>query len=254
MKARPASEQIHAVIDPESPWTATQRHGNYSHSYTMSASQWRALLSKAKRGDPEAEWEVGDRYGDGCRDRSGRFVVKRDRRKAAQWFRRAADHGYAPAQNALGVLLSCGGRPRKDVDEALAWFRKAFHAGESYAAQNIALTYRQIGELKAAVKWLRKSAAVADGDALVQLGIHYYWGKGVKRNAKAAVRCFRLAAKAKYISGVGTDDAFFFLGIAYFEGQGVRRSIPNARKIFQRANVDGDHPHAREMLQRLQCL
>jgi TPR repeat protein len=254
MTERQSFDRVDVVIDSESPWRVTLRDWNWPlYTYKMSASEWRALLARAKQSDPEAEWEVADRYGDGCKNYSGKILVKRSRQKAAQWFRRAAEHGLGPAQNTLGVLLSNGDGVRKDVDEALSWLRRAFHAGDACAAQNIAITYRQIGDLRTAVKWFRKSADAGDGDALIQLGIHYYWGKGVRKNPKAAVRCFRIATKAKNISEAGRDDAFFFLGVAYSEGEGVRASVRNARKLFERANVDNDHPAARKMLLQLEA-
>jgi len=247
-------DQGDVVIDSESPWKVTQREWGWPlGTYKMSASQWQALLARAKRGDPEAEWGVADRYGDGCKNHSGKMVVRRSRTKAARWFRRAAEHGSSAAQNTLAVVLSNGDGVRKNVDEALSWLRKAFHAGDVIAAQNIAITYREIGDLRAAVKWFQKSADAGDGDALIQLGIHYYWGKGVKKNPKAAIRCFRMASKAKNISEGGRDDAFFLLGVAYSEGEGVRTSIPSARRLFERANIDNDHSAARRMLLHLEA-
>jgi len=75
-------------IDSETPWTVTLRDWNYRlYTYKMSASEWRILLARAKKGDPEAEWEVADRYGDGCKNLSGKILVKRSRKKAAQWIR-----------------------------------------------------------------------------------------------------------------------------------------------------------------------
>ena len=241
------------AIDPESPWKVTERDWNWpSYAYKMSAAEWQTLLARAKRGDPKAEWEVADRYGDGCKNHAGKIVVRRSRRKAAQWLRRAAEHGLSSAQITLGVVLSNGDGVRKNVGEALSWLRKAFHAGHVIAGQNIAITYRETGNLRMAVKWFQKSANTGDGDALVQLGIHYYWGKGVRKNPKAAVRCFRTASKAKNICEAGRDDAFFLLGVAYSEGEGVRTSIPSARRLFERANVDDDHPAALKMLLQLE--
>jgi len=199
----------------------------------VSGSEWKTLLARAKGGNPEAEWEVADRYADGCKDKRGKIIVRRSATKAAQWFRQAAEHGSSPAQNNLGILLGNGDGVRKNVQEALSWLRKAFHSGDSFAAQNIAITYRENGDLKAAVKWFRQSADGGDGDALIQLGIHHYWGKGIRRNHKAAVQCFRMATKARDISEYGRDDAFFFLGIAYCEGRGVRASIPKGQKSIQ---------------------
>jgi hypothetical protein len=194
-----------SVIDSESPWTVTQRGWNWSYSYKMSASEWRFLLSQGKSGDREAEWEVADRYAEGCKDNRGKIIVRRSASKAVQWFRRAAEQGSGPAQNNLGVLLSNGDGVRKNVEEALLWLKKAFRAGDSCAGQNIAITYRENGKLEAAVKWFRKSANRGDGDALIQLGIHYYWGRGIRKNPKAAVRCFRMATKVRDITEGGRD-------------------------------------------------
>lgn len=252
MTSSRSSNHVATVINSESPWKVTQRDWNWPlYTYKMSASKWRALLAQAKRGNPEAEWEVAGRYDEGCKNHAGKIVVRRSRRKTAQWLRRAAEHGSSAAQNTLGVVLSNGDGVRKNVGEALSWLRKAFRAGDVIAAQNIAVTYREIGDFRTAVKWFRKSADAGDGDALVQLAIHYYWGKGVRKNPKAAVRCFRMASKAKNICEAGRDDAFFFLGVAYSEGEGVRRSIPSARELLARANVDNDHLAARKMLLHL---
>ena len=240
-----------SLIDSEFPWKVTLRDWNWSGSYKTTVSEWQSLLARARNGDREAEWGVADRYADGCKDKRGKVIVRRSAVKAAQWFRRAAEHGCGPAQNYLGILLGNEHRDRKNVKEALFWLRKAFRAGESCAAQNIAITYRENGDLKTAFKWFRKAAEAGDGDALIQLGIHYYWGKGVRKNPREAVRCFRAAKKAKNISGMGRDDAFFFLGIAYREGHGVQASIPNAKKFFNQANIDGDHVAADTMLSKL---
>jgi hypothetical protein len=42
-------------------------------------------------------------------------------------------------------------------------------------------------------------------------------------------------------------------GLAYSDGEGVRMSMPNAKKLFERANVDNDHPSARNMLRQLKA-
>ena len=242
-------DQVRAVIESQSPWNMTRRSFGWPQGgYKMSASEWQSLLARAKRGDPEAEWGVADRYSDGVHDNKGRVLVRCSARSASQWLRRAAEHGCTSAQNNLGIQLGDGDGVAKNVQEALYWLRRAAHAGDSGAASNIAITYRENGKLKEAVKWFRKSVAAGDEDDLVQLGIHYFWGKGVRKNPKAAVRCFRKATKGKNLCEASREDAFFFLGIAYHEGKGVKTSIRNARRFFQRANIDNDHPAARTML------
>ena len=241
------------MVDPTAPWKLTQKAYKLStYRYKMSVSEWRDLIDRAKCGDSEAEWGVADRYGDGCMDNEGKILVRRSARRAAEWFRRAAEHGSSSAQNTLGVLLSNGDGVTKNVAEAVLWLRKAFRAGEAIAAHNLAITYREIGKLRMAVKWFQESADAGDDDARIQLGIHYYWGKGVRKNSKAAVRCFRQAIRGKNLSGYGRDDAFYCLGLGYLEGAGVKRSMRVAVKLFEQANVDGDHPAARKMLRILE--
>lgn len=253
MKVQKRTTQLPRIIDPETQWKITLRNYDFG-SYQMSASDWRTLLARAKRGDPEAEWEVADRYADGCKDQRGRIILRRSSKKAAEWFRRAAEHGNTAAQNNLGILLSGGNGVTRNRDEAFRWFKKAFRGGDSCAAQNIAITFREIGNFKSAANWFLKAADAGDGDALIQLGIHYYWGKGIRKDSKAAVRCFRSALRSKNISEAGRDDAFFLLGVASYEGKGVRSSIPNAKKLFERANIDKDHPPAQEFLQQLRVV
>ena len=120
MAERRALRTHNTVIDSESPWRVTLRGWNSAYSYKTSASEWRSLLMRARNGDREAQWEVADRYGDGCKDKRGKLIVRRSAAKAAQWFRRAAEGGSVPAQNTLGVLLGNGNGVRKNVEEALS--------------------------------------------------------------------------------------------------------------------------------------
>lgn len=241
-----------AIVDSRRPWKLPSRAWRtMEYPYRMSTLEWSALLAKANTHDPDAEWGVAGRYEDGCKDKTGKILVRRSVRKAAEWFRRAAEHGCAPAQNNWGLLLDEGKLVRRNRREALLWLRRAFRGGDTAAAHNIAIIHRENGRLSRAVRWFERCVAAGDGDALIQLGIHYYWGKGVRRNPAAAVRCFRKAIKAKYISEFGRDDAHFYLGIAYLEGKGVKASIKTVSRLLERANVDNDHPAARRALQRL---
>ena len=55
-----------------------------------------------------------------------------------EWFRKAADQGYAPAQFNLGVMYAQGrGGLPQDLTEALRWLRKAHAQGLEQAAEEI---------------------------------------------------------------------------------------------------------------------
>jgi hypothetical protein len=236
-----------AIIDPECPWKLSRGRSEFPpYPFKKSESEWKALLARAEQGDPEAEFEVASYYDDGCKDRAGQILVKRSKRQTLRWLQRAAAHGHASAQNNLGVLLG-----RRDSGQAMAWLRRASRAGDACAAHNLAVTSRDNGNLKRAVYWFRRAAAAGDDSALLQLGIHYYWGKGIRGDRVAAVRCYRQAAKGRNISDADRDDAYFYLAITYLEGKGVRRSFAIARKLLRRADIDHDHRPAFQVLQDL---
>jgi len=135
MKAHNHPTQLRSIIDPEAPWKLTLRNTTWG-GYTASASNWRKVLARAKSGDPEAEWDVGERYADGCKDMRGRIVVKRSSKKALEWLRRSAEHGNSSAQNNLANLLSNGNGIRKNVSEAFKWYKKALRTDGSMVANN----------------------------------------------------------------------------------------------------------------------
>ncbi len=241
------------VIDPECPWKIPTLAFEFpDYVYKLSRREWQTLLALAEQGEPEAELSVAERFLEGCKDRSGRILVKKSSRKAFVWLRRSAEHGNSYAQSNLGARLGNKG-PQHDISAAILWLKRAFRQGDTAsAAINLAITYRDIGDFRKAVFWFRKAALSGDDDALLQLGIHYYWGIGARRNHAAGVRCFRKATTGKYISEADRDTAFFYLGIAYLEGNGVRRSAVTARKLLERANKDGDHPPAARVLRELE--
>lgn len=253
MKAKKAARGIYSVIDPENPWKLPRLDWEYpEYFYTSTATKWMALLQKASQGDAEAEYFVAVHYSYGCKDPRGRILVRVSNRKAAEWYRRSAEHGNLMGKLALGVILGGNHGVKKDVREAMLWLRRAVRdEATSSAANNIAVTYRQIGKLGQAVRWFREAVALGDDGDRVQLGIHSYWGKGVRTDHAAAVRCFRRAVSGKNMAEFERDDAFFFLGIAYLEGNGVKKSLSIARKHLERANKDNDHLAAQRLLRQM---
>jgi TPR repeat protein len=255
-KAERTALRIYSVVDPASPWRLPSLYRGFpNYALKMSAVEWKNMLSKAKWGDAEAEFGVATNYDDGCKDRRGRILVRVSNRKAVEWYRRSAEHGCGSAQNNLGVILGGNNGVEKNVPEALLWLKRAFRGGDTGSApNNIAVTYRENGNLRQAVSWFRKVDASHDDSVLIQLGVHSYWGKGVRTDYQAAVRYFRRAIRGKNMSECDRDDANFYLGIAYLEGNGVRKSVKMAQKHFERANRDNDHLAAQRLLKQLRRL
>ena len=55
--------------------------------------------------------------------------VKQDYVAAAQWYRKAAEQGNAPAQSNLGIMYENGRGVEKDPAQAVEWYRKAAEQG-----------------------------------------------------------------------------------------------------------------------------
>jgi TPR repeat protein len=253
MKAKKAPRGIYSVVDPTTPWKLPRLDsGSPKYFYTMTAAEWRTLLQKASQGDAEAEYLAAIYYNHGCKDKRGRVVVRRSARTAAEWFQQSAEHGNADAQCYFGVILSDGIGRKKNPHEGLLRMKRAFRRGNtSSAPNNIAVTYREIGNMRLAVQWFRKAVALGDVGDHVQLGIHSYWGKGTPADHIAAVDHFRKATNGKNMAEFDRDDANFYLAIAYLEGKGVKKSLAMARKYLERANRDNDHLATQRLLKQI---
>ena len=81
-----------------------------------------------------AQYILGWMYRFGC-------GVKEDKAEAVNWYRKAAEQGYAVAQNNLGFMYSNGEGVKEDDAEAVKWFRKAAEQGYAQAQDNLGYMY-----------------------------------------------------------------------------------------------------------------
>ncbi len=115
-----------------------------------------ALRAQAEQGDAVSQWRLGTLY-----EMAVAGAVQ-DFPEAAQWYRRAADQGYVPAQiNLAGMYLDGRG---VDQDDAQA------------------------------LRWLHLAADQNDSVAQAIFGGLYAEGRGVPQDEAEAVRWYRLAA------------------------------------------------------------
>lgn len=242
-----------SILDPKQPWKLKRPAGPFQQSpWRMKTKEWHRLLAQAEQGDADSMVRVSDIYESGCQIPSGRTLVHRSSQKSLRWLRRAAEAKGYGAQNNLGVYLSRPKSTSAERSEAHRWFLKAFRSGDHLAAENMALAYREEGKMRNAVAWFRKGDLRIDGGLAIQLGLHRYFGIGTRMDPKSAVSLFRSAIKSKNISGWERDNGYFYLAIPYLEGKGVRISVSKAKKLLERANIDGDHQPAARLRNILQ--
>ena len=148
--------------------------GDYYAAY----KKW---LPLAEADDPAAQRNLGHLY------RLGRGVTK-DFVKAAEWYRKSAEQGFARAQANLGNMYLRGQGVQKDPKSAASWFGRAAKQNHPIAQYNLGLMYENgIGVSK---------------DDVAALGWFFRASKAGHR--KAAQRLARLVSRG---AGPPTDDA-----------------------------------------------
>jgi hypothetical protein len=85
--------------------------------------------------------------------------------EASKWYRHAAEHGNAGAQNALGVLYLQGQGVPQDLAEGLKWISEAAEQGHAGAQSNLAMLLRNAAKKGEAEKVRDLLEAGADVNA-----------------------------------------------------------------------------------------
>jgi TPR repeat protein len=210
------------------------------------------LFDRAQTGDMYSMYSLAAFFAKGIRDRSGRIILRKNARRSIMYYSRAAKLGDPCSQLELGNCLSQGIGVKKDIRQALIWYRRALRAGYVSAATNIAVLYHKSNKRRQAYQWYCRAASLGDGDALVNVGEMLYEGVGVRRDYRKAIAAFRKAIKSQEITLAGKQDAMCWLGYMYLKGQGVRQSRSIAKQWLLNANSDNDHQRAQSILMKLE--
>ena len=161
---------------------------------------------------PREQYNLGYKYktGDG---------MPKDFQQAVYWYRKAAEQGYAPAQNNLGYAYQHGEGVSKDVQQAVYWYRKSAEQGNVSGQYNLGYCYKYgegvAKDMQQAVYWYRKAAEQGHASAQNFLGSCYEQGNGVGKDKEQAVYWYRKAAEQ------GNAVAQYSLGVCYKNGEGA---------------------------------
>lgn len=166
--------------------------------------------------------------------------LERDEKTALKLFKRAAKLGNAAAQYNLGMAYACGYYGvTADRETALHWLKKSVNGENPSACLQVGLYYYYTVKTEAAYKkafeLFTDAYNLGEEEAIINIGLCYLQGNGVKEDKKEAVKCFRTAAE-KYSSGV----AYHNLGICYENGFGVRKDYKKAIEMYGKAVENGE--------------
>jgi TPR repeat protein len=121
-----------------------------------------------------------------------------DKRRAFNLFLTAARNGEKEAFNSIGYFFYHGIAVKKDRRTAYAWYRRAAMRGDLAAYLNLGSWFRESGNLRRSKFWFEKACALGDGSAAYELGKIYAEQRGRSNDARA-LQYLTAAIASKYI-------------------------------------------------------
>jgi TPR repeat protein len=216
------------------------------------------VLNLANNNDAYAQFELADmyRYGTGTEANEGEFIKweeksaqagfwkaqyrlgkfysdKRNYKMAYDWFLKAAEQGHGESQGSVGNLLSCDGDLPKYPVAANEWYRKAITDNCGWAANNLALNYRNGNgcerDINHALQLFQKAIELGNHDTCNILGNMYWFGNDVIQDYNKAVEY--------YVKGTKFNNTWCWnnLGNAYYQGKGVAQDRSKAVECYKKA-------------------
>lgn len=160
--------------------------------------------------------------------------------EALKLFTKAAEAGYAPAQNKVG-----GSFLATAPNKSIMWYKKAAVQGYPNSILNLGIRYL-LGhgvdkDVERAVQYFEEASELDYPDAYLFLGNSYWAGEGIAQDKGKAVWCYRKAADK------GLADAQYYLGTSYFNGEGVAQDYKMAVYWYEKAAEQG-HANAQNGL------
>jgi TPR repeat protein len=206
------------------------------------------LRSKAEKGDPVAEYELG-------RSMLSPQPTDSEFAAAMPWFRRSAEQRYAPAEYMYGGIFREG--RWKDPKQLVYWWTKAAEQGNVHAQLWLGAFYEQGShgierDYSKAFKWLSMAAKQGQPDSQFTLGQMFENGEDVPQDYGLAAYWYRKAADHTVnLGGAGVaanslvqlyqdghttplDYVFVYLAYAYAKDTEGMRDVSqkmNARQI-----------------------
>ena len=101
-----------------------------------------ALLAKASAGDPAAKVSAGEECARAAAAETDREQAAALSQQALDWYRKAADENYIPAELHLAALYRDGAKGiARDMAQAAVWYRKAAEQNDAGAQGILGMLY-----------------------------------------------------------------------------------------------------------------
>ncbi|POG65675.1 kinase-like domain-containing protein [Rhizophagus irregularis DAOM 181602=DAOM 197198] len=165
--------------------------------------------------------------------------VEKKEKIAFEHFKRVAKKGHAMGQLKLGTIYDKGiPGIRKNSRKAANWYEKAADNGNNLAKYNLAFMYKDgtgvCKNYKKAFSLFKQSAENGDPDGMSMLGYCYNNGVGTPIDKMKAFESYQKAVK------LGNISAQYNLALMYEAGEGIEKDIDEAIYWYKKASEQGD--------------
>jgi uncharacterized protein len=207
--------------------------GAFAQNAELQGLSFIKRLKLARAGDDVAALTVGSDYENGTND------ARKDLVEAAKWYRQAALSGNMQAQFLLSKLIAKGtpGLPVNAAD-GIKLLQSAADKGYAPAQNELGLRLQKGLGITAssaeAVKWYQKASDQNHVPAHVNLGLLLVKGDGVTQDLPKALVLFQKAADAGDSWGLNN------LGSMYEMGWGVPKDVAKALDYYKQAADKGN--------------
>lgn len=165
--------------------------------------------------------------------------VRKDPAAARKWYGKAADFGFVPALNALGLASRAGVGGPRDARKARDYFQQAAEEGYVPAQFNLAKLYYTGGEglapdTRLAGAWFGQAGKAGHARSLYAMARMYDLGEGVPVSQERAIVYYKEAA-LKLVPEAQSALASYF-----YTGEQVPKNLATARRLFNQAAMHGE--------------
>lgn len=112
----------------------------------------------------------------------------------------AAHAGYRDAILAMGWYYLGGVGVPQDDEMAEKWYRKSARHGEPKAMFSLGRIFYARADYAESLIWFSRAAQAGHERSIFWVGRHHWYGQGVPKDKKQAMRLFHLAASKKVVA------------------------------------------------------
>jgi len=232
----PSASAAAASASPANNASGTKQASEYdvlTKAQAVTLEELPALEAKAQAGDPQSQTLLALAYHSGA-------LLKNDEVEALRLLRLAAEKGYMPAEESLGIYYAAGiGMEKPDPQAALKWYTAASQKGSVDATTNIGSMYASGDgvpkDMTTAIQWFHQAAEAGGAAAAYDLAMIYALGDGVPRDQQLAALWLTKAADHDFVPALRD------LGIrSAYPRDGSTADVPLALQKLKRGAELGD--------------